>query len=109
MKYEEHYIQKSICHFLDLNGVFYFAVPNAARRNVIQARILKEEGMRAGSPDLVLMLPKRIVFVEVKNGKAGKQSESQKEFQRKAEELGFEYKIWRGLDDCMAFFGVKYI
>lgn len=103
MKKEEHYLQVAIHRLLTYAGIFHFAVPNGGLRNLRVASALKAEGVMAGVSDLILVLPKRIVFVELKNGKAGKQSEHQKLFQKTVEELGFEYQLWRDTEDCSRF------
>lgn len=103
MKKEEHYLQVAIHRLLTYNNIFHFAVPNGGLRNISVASALKAEGALSGVSDLILVLPKRIVFVELKNGKKGVQSDSQKEFQSKVQELGFEYIVWRSVEDCTEF------
>ena len=52
-----------------------------------------------GEPDLTLFLPKgKIIMIEVKTP-TGRQSKQQKAFQKRVEELGFEYLIARDLED----------
>lgn len=103
MKKEEHYLQVAIHNLLTFYKIVHFAVPNGSLRNVKVARALKAEGVMAGVSDLVIVLPNRIVFVEIKNGKKGVQSDAQKEFQQTVEGLGFEYVIFRTIDDCQDF------
>lgn len=62
---------------------------------------LKEEGVMAGVSDLIIVLPERVVFVELKNGNAGKQSGAQKIFQAEVQVRGFEYLVWRSLNDVI--------
>ena len=103
MKKDEHYLQVAIHNVLTFYKIVHFAVPNGGLRNIRVASALKAEGALAGVSDLILVLPKRIVFVEVKNGKKGVQSDAQKEFQNTVERLGFEYYVWRNIDDCYNF------
>jgi hypothetical protein len=98
MKDLEHQIQWSICQYLDYKKVFYFAVPNGSLRNIGVAKKLKQEGVKAGVSDLIILLPNRVLFIEVKTDK-GKQQNTQKEFQNKVQELGFEYYIVRSVND----------
>lgn len=100
MKHDEHLIQKSIVDFLRLNRIEVFAVPNGGRRDAVTGAMLKAEGATAGVSDLIILLPKKPVFVEVKT-KNGRQSENQIEFQKRVERLGFEYYIWRSVDDAV--------
>ena len=73
-----------------------FAIPNGGSRNVIEAKKLKATGMMAGVSDLIIMVPNRIIFLELKT-ESGIQSEVQKNFQNKVEALGFEYLLIRNL------------
>lgn len=75
-----------------------FSVPNGGLRNKITARILKAEGALPGVSDLILVLPNKTVFIEMKT-KKGKQSEHQKEFECKIDQLGGYYFVCRSLDD----------
>ena len=103
MKHQEHYLQVAIHNLLTFYKIAHFAVPNGGLRDIRVAKSLQAEGALSGVSDLILVLPKRIVFVEVKNGKKGVQSDSQKEFQNTVESMGFEYFIWRNIDDCYNF------
>lgn len=51
-----------------------------------------------GASDLILVLPKGVIFCELKTP-TGKQSENQKKFQSKVEALGYKYLIVRSLED----------
>jgi hypothetical protein len=79
----EHCLQRSLvnwCHGQG-NGIVqrrFFAVPNGGARNIIQAARLKAEGVRPGAPDLVFYGPAgSVLWLELKNGTAGKLSEAQ--------------------------------
>ena len=103
MKKEEHYLQVAIHNLLTYNKIFHFSVPNGGLRNIRVARALKAEGALSGVSDLIIIIPNQVIFVELKNGKEGRQSDSQKEFQTKVEGFGFKYLLWRNLDDCQDF------
>lgn len=55
-------------------------------------------GMRNGVSDLIVLLPNRVVFVELKTN-IGRQREKQKEFQSIVEGLGFEYYVIRSVEE----------
>lgn len=74
------------------------AIPNGGRRNAIEAKIMKGEGILAGFSDLIIIADKNVLFVEVKTAK-GKQTEKQIQFQEKVQELGFQYSICRSLSE----------
>lgn len=100
----EFNLQKQIVRLLRINRFFCFSIPNGGSRNKIEAFHLKQSGVLAGASDIVILLPGgKCVFVELKDGKSGRQSDSQKVFQQKVESLGFEYLLWRSFDDCVDF------
>lgn len=69
-----------------------FAVPNGGSRNALEAKRLQQEGVLAGVSDLIILAPNQTLFIEMKHGK-GKQTNKQKEFQKKIESLGFKYCV----------------
>ncbi len=106
MKHEEHRIQQAIVRYLRVMGYFVFAVPNGGKRDARTGKMLKDEGALAGVADLVIIMTDMVVFVEVKTG-TGKQSESQRSFQKEVENRGHLYLVWRSLDDAINFKGLK--
>lgn len=104
--YAESNFQRTVVRYLKLNKIFCFSVPNGQQLRLLQAKIAKAEGLTKGVSDLVILLPKRTVFVEFKNpnGK-GTQSPSQKEFEEKVKSLGFEYYIWDNWKQVDEFVG----
>lgn len=105
MFHEESKIQREVVKYLRFelrvcNGLI-FSVPNGGKRNLIEAKIQVSEGTLHGVSDLIILLPKaKSIFVEMKTLK-GEQSLYQKEFQENVEKLGFEYLIWRSIDDAI--------
>jgi len=73
-----------------------FAVPNQGK-NAKEQAYKKMIGMEAGVSDLIVCLPKKVIFVEIKTEK-GVQSEAQKQFQKDIEALGLEYYLIRNLE-----------
>lgn len=55
-------------------------------------------GMRKGVSDIIVLMPKRVVFVELKSD-VGRQRKEQEEFQKIVEGLGFEYYVIRSLEE----------
>lgn len=107
MRHLESGLQKTVVQYLRLElryaGGIVYAVPNGDKRDAIVGARLKQEGVLAGVADLHILLPGgRIIFVEMKT-KQGKQSENQKKFQDTVENLGFEYLIWRSIDDAISW------
>lgn len=75
-----------------------FAVPNGGSRNVIEAKKLKSTGLLAGASDLIVLLQDKCFFVEIKT-ETGRQSEAQKEFEKRVKSLGFNYLLIRSLTE----------
>lgn len=88
----EHKIQVSICQYLDLKNICYWAVPNGGRRNIGTARKLKAEGVKAGIPDLTVIHNGRYYGIEVKKPKTstpkGRLSQSQLQAMAKINDSG---------------------
>lgn len=75
------------------------AIPNAAHRSPHLGRMMKDEGLLPGSPDLVIFAPGgKVLFVEMKT-KTGRLQDTQKSFQLKAKSLGYTYIVCRSLDE----------
>ena len=104
MIYGESKFQENIITALKLNKITVFSVPNGTKLKITQAWKAKREGMLSGVSDLIILLPKRAIFVEIKNpnGK-GRQSPAQKEFQDTVTNLGFEYFIWDKWEQVQEF------
>ena len=98
MKHEEAKLQAEIVQYLQKRGIYFFAVSNEANgRNKIQQMQMIAMGLRPGVSDMVWILPGKVVFVEVKT-EDGKQSEAQKRFEAKVNELGFDYFLVRSME-----------
>lgn len=95
MRHAEADFQIGVVRFLRMAGHFVFAVPNGGSRNIIEAANLKAQGVMAGVSDLILLLPKKVYFIELKNpnGK-GRQSPAQREFEDNVRAYGNEYLLW---------------
>lgn len=80
-----------------------FAIPNGGKRSLIEAKIMKGEGVLAGVADLFLSEPKgefHGLYIEMKVDK-GQQTDNQKWFEQKAKERGYQYVVSRSLDNFM--------
>jgi hypothetical protein len=76
-----------------------FAIPNGGSRNILEAKNLKRQGVKAGIADVILLIPRKgfaSLCIEFKTA-TGKQSDEQKEFQRQAEACGSKYVIVRSV------------
>ena len=99
-------------HILQVNCVSYFrlrypkdliyAIPSGGQRNVIVAAKLKAEGVLSGVPDLCIPIAKKCfngIYIELKNGKAGKVSENQKTILDKLQSEGYRCEVCRSFDE----------
>ena len=83
----------------EASGVF-FSVPNGGARNAWTAKNLKDEGALSGVADLILLIPKHgyaSLLIEMKKA-GGRQSDTQKQFQRNAEKFKNKYVVCYSLE-----------
>lgn len=101
---EEARIQIGIVQYLQMSKYHVFSVPNGINIPTSGSRDLYSRmGLLSGVSDLCVMLPEgKTLWVEVKTP-TGRQSETQKAFQKRAGELGHSYCIWRSIDDARRF------
>lgn len=103
MQHLESTIQRICVQWFRLQypSCLIFAVPNGSRRDRITGAILKGEGVLAGVSDLIVVGYNKVLFIEMKVP-GGFQTDSQEEFQKKVELLGFSYFICRTVDQFMS-------
>ena len=101
---EEAHFQIQVVRMLRNCGYFVFAVPNGGSRNFLEAKNLKMQGVMSGVSDLILLMPNKPVFIELKapNGK-GRQSPMQREFEDIVRSMGYDYYIWDNWKQVEAF------
>lgn len=75
-----------------------FSVPNGGTRNVLEATRMKASGVLSGVSDLIVVLPRKVLFVELKLA-TGRQSKSQIEFESRVTKLGHPYFVIRSLEE----------
>jgi hypothetical protein len=104
MKHVESNIQRSCIKWFDRQypklKQLLFAIPNGGSRNIIEASIMKAEGVRRGIPDIFLSMPTGNwagMYIEMKSEKGYLRPE-QKEF---IALVGANYKcvVCRSLED----------
>lgn len=96
----EYHLQHEILLWANANrpDIVVFPVINEGAYNNKLQTVLK------GVSDLVVVLPQKVIFVELKQPK-GVQSKFQKVFQNRVEKLGKEYYIIRSLDEFKKLVG----
>ena len=79
----------------------FFSVANGGARNVWTAKIMKDEGVRAGVADLILLIPRHgfaCLCIEMKTPD-GKQSDSQKVFEKMCKQYRNKYVVCHSLPE----------
>ncbi|MCU4589117.1 VRR-NUC domain-containing protein [Acinetobacter ursingii] len=82
---------------------YLFHIPNGGSRNIIEATKLKKMGVKAGVPDLQLLVPNGLIhglWIELKS-KAGKLQPSQRLMIQRLEEQGYMCKVCFGADEAI--------
>lgn len=76
-----------------------FAVPNGGTRGAREASNLKDEGVKSGVSDLVILTHDKVIFLEMKKVN-GKLSKEQIKFNSNVEYLGYVSIIGYGATDA---------
>ena len=107
MKHEEHILQSECVSIFRL---FYphlknllFAIPNGGARTAATGAMLKKEGVMPGVADLIFVFPNADfhgLFIEMKTA-TGKQTPSQKEFEKAVTEQQYKYIVCRSVQEFM--------
>ena len=117
----EHLEQCAVVYYCQLKRLAYFSIPNGQmlhgneRQRAGQIRKLKAEGFLDGASDLVVMLPKTILFIEMKKQKKklnngtfsnshSKPSDNQLAFLKMVNRFGYAFgKVCYGSKEAIAF------
>lgn len=80
-----------------------FAVPNGGARNLATGRMLKDEGVRAGIPDIFLAVPAGCyhgLWIEMKRRAHGHTTQEQKFMLSELRKRGYDCAVCRGWDEA---------
>lgn len=91
------------CRRFGIPEQLLFAIPNGGQRNIITAKRMKDEGVRAGIPDLFLAVPRgkfHGLFVEMKKSQGGVVSDAQKVCMEMLSENGYCVTVCHGFIDA---------
>lgn len=97
----EHIIQCGIARFLNCalpDDCIWYAIPNGGARDAVTGKKLKDEGVKAGAPDIVLVSRGQPIGLEVKTPK-GRLSPEQKSFHEAAKSAGMPCLVVRSIED----------
>jgi len=73
------------------------SIPNGGGRDSREGKTLKNTGLLPGASDLLVVIPNKTIYVEVKT-EMGVQSTQQSDFQQRVTELGHSYHLVRSLE-----------
>ena len=79
------------------------AIPNGGSRNPIEARHLKDQGVKAGIPDIFLPCPKDVfhgLYIEMKRKKGGRVSEAQRDMIMSLKAMGYRVEVCEGWEEA---------
>lgn len=91
------YFRNNYCLKFNKPRYCIFSIPNEGEGKK-EMMFKKSIGLLSGASDLIVLMPNRCIFVEVKT-RIGRQSDNQKEFETRVKDLGFEYYLIRSLED----------
>lgn len=94
-----------LCKQYGLPTIALLAIPNSGKRSQALGQYMKAEGLRAGAPDLLLMVPRNgyhCLAVEMKRESGGVQSVEQINYEQYLNDAGYSYKLCRGADAAVA-------
>lgn len=83
-------------------GIYVFAVPNGGKKSDWEHLQRWREGAKKGASDLILVWPRAVAFVEVKNGK-GSLSPDQISFLNRMQKMGHPAGCFRSADTLEAW------
>lgn len=78
-------------------------IPNGGTRDLVEARHLKEQGVKAGVPDLCLPVPRgryHGLYIEMKTEK-GRASDAQKWWGMRLTEQGYCWRVCHGWENAV--------
>ena len=82
-----------------------FHVPNGGSRDLIEARNLKKQGVKAGVPDIFLPVARggfHGLFIEMKRQDGGRLSEAQADYLQKLRMQGYQAVVCKGFDAAVS-------
>lgn len=104
--HSEHDLQTACVNWFRMQYREYahllIAIPNGGQRDVRVARKLKAEGVVAGVPDLFLAVARgqsHGLWIEMKNGSAGRVSDAQQQQLLLLSDMGYEVAVCRTFEE----------
>lgn len=112
MKHQESKLQRECVKWFGLQypkiKYLLIAIPNGGKRSIIEASIMKSEGVKAGTPDLFLAVPNKShpgLFIEMKYG-SGRVTMRQRYMIEELKKQGYQVEICRSISEFMNILNV---
>lgn len=101
MKHEESKIQKICVRWFRLQYP-EFIIHHSSNHKITKQQGANDKllGYTAGYPDLTIIIPNKVLFIEVK-APTGKQSDKQKEIETRLKKLNHDYFIVKSFNEFM--------
>lgn len=98
--------QFKLVHWLRLQNILFYHIPNGGKRNIIEAAKFKRLGVSPGVPDICLPIPHdrkghHGLYIELKTISGGVISDSQQEWIEKLTKNGYLAVICKGADEAI--------
>lgn len=104
MNATEEVEQRIVVDYCELKGYKFTSIPNATyTKSWNQKRKNREQGLRPGFPDLVIIAGNKFMAVEMKRLKGGQVTAHQKEWIEALNDAGIPAKVCRGSDEAIKF------
>jgi hypothetical protein len=98
MKDIEHRSQVQLCKWLDAANIRYYAIPNGGARTAKTGKRLKDEGVKAGMPDLHLFGLR--LYIEMKSP-TGRLSPAQVARHKELREAGYRVEVCHSAEEAI--------
>ena len=100
----EDWEQTCFVNWLEANSYIFTSIPNNTyTRSWSQKNKNKRNGLRPGLPDLIVLLPDRVCWVEMKRVKGGTVSKEQKEWIAALNGRGTPAAVCKGFEAAKSF------
>lgn len=98
MRHLEHAEQVSLCRWMDMQRIRYFAIPNGGARDVVTGARLKAEGVKPGVPDL--FIPALRMFIELKRREGATLTTEQRAWIAYLKAQNYRVEVCKGWDEA---------
>lgn len=98
----EQKLHVEVCRYIEAKypSVYFFHPLNEAKRTTFERFLAGVLRMRSGVADIIIVLPGRLLCIELKAGTGNKQSPNQKTFQSKMLSIGHQYYVCYSYDEA---------